>query len=183
MSISVQVRHTEELKQYERLVESLGNPSYKRELLESIGSVAESQTRRRISEEKTAPDGTPWQDWSDGYEKTRHGNQSLLQGDGGLLDSIQFYVSGNKVHVGSSLAYAVAHQNGFSGTVNVPAHTRRITQAFGKVLSFPVYQNVGAFTRAMVIPQREFLGLSDDNKTELLDVIGDFWSEVLSNAA
>ena len=30
----------------------------KAELLESIGAVAESQTRRRISDEKTAPDGT-----------------------------------------------------------------------------------------------------------------------------
>lgn len=183
MGISVQVRHLEELKRYESLIESLGNPNHKRELLESIGSIAESQTRRRISDEKAAPDGTPWQDWSAGYEKTRHSNQSLLQGDGDLLDSIQSYVSGSKVHVGSSLIYAPAHQDGFTGTVNIPAHTRRITQAFGKVLSFPVYQSVSAFTRAMDIPQRQFLGLSGDNKIELLEVIGDFWNEVLSHAA
>ena len=45
--------------------------------------------------------------------------------------------------VGSALAYAGVHQDGFSGAVRVPAHIRRITQAFGKALAFPVYQSVG----------------------------------------
>ncbi|MGL4830769.1 MAG: phage virion morphogenesis protein, partial [Vibrio sp.] len=84
-----------------------------------------------------------------------------------------------QVRVGSPLVYAGVHQDGFSGAVQVDAHTRLITQAFGKALKFPVYQSVGAFTRMMDIPQRQFLGLSRDNQTEVHDVIGDFWSEVL----
>jgi len=183
MSIAVQVHGLEALAHHQRMLEVLGSPTHKRELLETIGAVAESQTRRRISDEKTAPDGTPWQAWSAGYAKTRHGNQSLLQGDGGLLDSIEYQVNGSHVHIGSSLAYAAAQQNGFTGSVNVPAHTRRITQAFGNVLAFPVYQSVSAFTRAMDIPQREFLGLSGKNKTELLDVVGDFWQGVMRDAS
>lgn len=183
MAISVQVStRGEELARYQRLLDTLGRNDYKAELLGSIGAVVESQTRRRISDEKTAPDGTPWAPWSDAYAKTRHGGQSLLQGDGDLLDSIEYQVQRNSVRVGSPLAYAGVHQDGFSGSVQVPSHVRRISQAFGKALKFPVYQSVGSFTRMMEIPQREFLGLSSDNQTELLAVIGDFWQDVMKEA-
>lgn len=180
MGISVEVStRGEELARYQRLLDTLGRSDHKAELLDTIGAVAERQTRRRIADEKTSPDGTPWTPWSATYEKTRHGNQSLLQGDGGLLDSIEYQVQRSKVRIGSALAYAGVHQDGFDGAVRVPAHIRRITQAFGKALKFPVYQSVGAFTRQMAIPQREFLGLSRNNQTELLSVIGDFWQQVM----
>ena len=183
MAVSVEVStHGVELARYQRLLDTLGRSDHKAELLESIGAVAESQTRRRISDEKTASDGTPWAPWSTDYAKTRHGNQSLLQGDGDLLDSIEYQVQRSSVRVGSALAYAGVHQDGFSGAVQVPAHIRRITQAFGKALAFPVYQSVGSFTRQMEIPQRQFLGLSSDNQTELLAVIGDFWQDVMKEA-
>ncbi|WP_270803889.1 MULTISPECIES: phage virion morphogenesis protein [unclassified Aeromonas] len=183
MAISVQVStRGEELARYQRLLDTLGRNDYKAELLESIGAVVESQTRRRISDGKTAPDGTPWAPWSDAYAKTRYGDQSLLQGSGDLYDSIEFQVQRNSVRVGSPLAYAGVHQDGFSGSVQVPAHVRRISQAFGKALKFPVYQSVGSFTRMMEIPQREFLGLSSDNQNELLAVIGDFWQDVMKEA-
>jgi phage virion morphogenesis protein len=179
MSISVQVTGTEELQRFQRMLETLSDPKHKAELLDALGGVVESQTRRRIQDEKTAPDGSAWDDWSDSYAKSRHGNQSLLQGDGDLLDSIQYVVQANQVRIGSPLAYARVHQEGFSGAVQVDAHTRLITQAFGKALAFPVYQSVGAFSRMMNIPQREFLGLSRDNQTEVYAVIGDFMQELM----
>jgi len=184
MAVSVQVdTRGEELARYQRLLDTLGRNDYKAELLDTIGAVAESQTRRRITDEKTAPDGSPWASWSDAYAATRHGNQSLLQSSQtGLLDSIEHQVERGKVRIGSALAYAGVHQDGFSGAVKVPAHTRRITQAFGKALRFPVYQNVGSFTRQMMIPQRQFLGLSSDNQAELLAVVGDFWQDVMKEA-
>ena len=99
MAVSVEVSaHGVELARYQRLLDTLGRSDHKAELLESIGAVAESQTRRRISDEKTAPDGTPWAPWSTDYAKTRHGNQSLLQGDGDLLDSIEYQEIG-RAHV------------------------------------------------------------------------------------
>ncbi|XDF79266.1 phage virion morphogenesis protein [Aliivibrio fischeri] len=180
MGISVQVTGAEELERYQRLVDTLSDSKHKDELLDSLGAIVESQTRRRIADEKTAPDGTAWQAWSSGYEKTRHGNQSLLQGEGDLLDSIQYIVEKNQVRIGSPLPYAGVHQDGFSGQVQVDAHTRLITQAFGKALAFPVYQSVAAFSRQMEIPQRQFLGLSSDNQTEVFAVIGDFWKEVMA---
>ncbi|WP_332832872.1 hypothetical protein [Escherichia coli] len=79
MGISVQVSGDQRLEDIRRAVEKLADGSLQAELLESIGAVVESQTRRRIIDEKSSPGGERWPDWSDGYKKTRHGNQSLLR--------------------------------------------------------------------------------------------------------
>ncbi len=178
MAIDVQVTGTQELQRFQNMLQALADPKHKPELLDALGAVVESQTRRRIQNEKTAPDGSDWPAWNESYAKTRHGNQSLLQGEGDLLDSIQYVVERNQVRIGSPLAYARSHQDGFSGAVQVSAHQRLLRQAFGKALRFPVYQNVSGFTRMMNIPQREFLGLSRDNQTEVYAVIGDFFQEL-----
>ena len=180
MAVSVNVQtQGPDLADYQRLLDTLGRSDHKAGLLKNIGSEVEDQTIRRIEKEKTAPDGSAWAPWTEDYKKTRHGGNSLLQGEGALLDSIEYQVQRNSVRVGSALAYAGVHQDGFSGAVQVPAHIRRITQAFGKALAFPVYQSVGSFTRQMEVPQRQFLGLSSDNQTELLAVIGGFWQDVM----
>lgn len=179
MGISVEVMGAEKLAQIRMAIEKLSDSSLQQELLESIGAVVESQTRRRISNEKSSPAGEKWQPWSDSYGKTRHGNQSLLQGNGDLMDSIQYITERGRVRVGSPLAYAAGHQDGFSGSVSVSAHKRLITQAFGRALKHGVWQSVGAQKRMMNIPQREYLGLSSENSEELMHVIGDFWQGVL----
>lgn len=81
-------------------------------LLEGIGAEIESQTRRRIAIDKASPANDPWPDWSAEYAETRHSGQSLLQGDGHLLDSITYEVQGDNVLVGSPLIYAATHQYG-----------------------------------------------------------------------
>lgn len=179
MGISVEVIGAEKLQQMRLAIEKLSDSSLQQELLESIGAVVESQTRRRISDEKTSPAGERWEEWSEGYRKTRSGNQSLLQGNGDLLDSIQYIVERSRVRVGSPLSYSGVHQDGFAGSVPVSAHKRLIHQAFGRVLKHPVWQTVGSHNRQMNIKQREYLGLSTANSDELMHVIGDFWKEVL----
>lgn len=179
MGISVKVMGAEKLAQIRLAIEKLSDNSLQEELLESIGAVVESQTRRRISDEKSSPSGEKWQEWSEAYRKTRHGNQSLLQGDGGLMDSIQYIVERGRVRVGSPLVYAAVHQDGFTGSVSVSAHKRLITQAFGRALKHGVWQSVGAHKRQIDMPQREYLGLSSENSEELMHVIGDFWQGVL----
>ncbi|BBV67845.1 Mu phage tail completion protein GpG [Klebsiella sp. STW0522-44] len=179
MGISVEVMGAEKLAQIRLAIEKLSDRSLQEELLENIGAVVESQTRRRISDEKRSPAGEKWQEWSEGYRKTRHGNQSLLQGNGDLLDSIQSIVERGRVRVGSPLAYAAVHQDGFAGSVSISSHKRLITQAFGRALKHGVWQSVGAHKRTMNIPQREYLGLSSENSEELTQVISDFWQGVL----
>jgi phage virion morphogenesis protein len=81
-------------------------------LLEGIASEIASQTKRRISTEKTSPEGVAWAAWSPKYAAKRHSGQSLLMGEGNLVDDIQYQVSGNEGVVGSSLIYAATHQIG-----------------------------------------------------------------------
>ena len=66
------------------------------DLMESIAILGESQTRRRISDEKTAPDGTPWKPNAEGT--------SILQRTGqNLLASVAFTFSADEAVVGRSL--------------------------------------------------------------------------------
>ena len=123
-----------------------------RPLLEALGAEIESQARRRISEEKTSPIGEPWPDWSSGHAKTRHAGQSLLQGGGGLLDSIQSAVRPDLVETGSNLAYAAIQQ--FGGEPSM---------APGPA----------------AIPAREYLGIGPENEIELDAVLDEWASRIL----
>ncbi len=53
--------------------------------------------------------------------------------------------------------YAAAHEYGLRGTVQVPAHTRTITQAFGHSLRNPREVNVSAHPMRMNLPERSYL--------------------------
>lgn len=81
-------------------------------LLEAVGAEVESQTRRRLAEEKRGPDGEPWPPWSAAYAAGRHGGHSLLRGEGGLLDSIRHEAGPEEAVIGSNLVYAAIHQFG-----------------------------------------------------------------------
>lgn len=124
----------------------MSRPDQLVDLLENIGALVESQTRRRIQEEKSGPDGKGWQAWSDRYARNRPGGRSLLQSEGGLLDSIQYLVTGGDVEVGSNLIYAA-------------------TQQYGDT--------------ARSIPARPFLGISDENKGEIDELLQDHYRDLL----
>ena len=107
-----------------------------------IGALIEDQTKLRIADEKTAPDGTRWAPWSARYAATRNtGNairHSLLVGEGDLRDSIQNFTPGTAAVVGTPLIYGATHQFGSAN---------------------------GA------IPARPYLGLSDDNRLAIEDLV------------
>ncbi len=113
-------------------------------LLEALAGEVESQTRRRIGETKTDPDGVPWPEWAPATKRQRHGGQSLLQMEGELLDSIQSTVDGGDILVGSILPGAATHQFGSDpdGGRNIPA--------------------------------RAYLGIGADDLTELEAVVADW---------
>ncbi len=124
-------------------------------LLEALAAEVESQTRRRIEQEKSAPDGAPWPEWSGDYAATRHGGQSLLRSEGGLLDSIQSAVSPDLAETGSNLVYAALHQLG--GTADM---------APGPA----------------AVPARPWLGISADDERDLDAVIGDHFESFIEEA-
>lgn len=81
-------------------------------LLEDLAGVLEAQTKRRISDEKRAPDGTPWRPWSAAYRKTRRAHHSLNVDTGNLLDDVFGEVAGaTQVRVATSRSYAGAVQS------------------------------------------------------------------------
>ena len=87
-------------------------------LIRAIGSEGAVQTRRRIFEEKTDPNGNGWLPWSPRYAATRRPGNSLLIDTHDLVDSIDSYADGNTAVVFSDVVYAGTHQDGHG---NVPA--------------------------------------------------------------
>jgi phage gpG-like protein len=77
--------------------------------------------------------------------------------------------SGNfRAKVGTNVRYARAHEEGFSGSVQVPEHSRRQTVAWGKIMREPKVVTVRAHSMQMNIEARPFLRPS---LTENLDRI------------
>ena len=72
-------------------------------------------------------------------------------GKGGL-----YRLKGNTLEIGTNLPYGRAHEFGFSGTVQVAAHSREVKVVFGRYRGF-LRQNVQAHSRKMRIPPRPFL--------------------------
>lgn len=148
MSVSLQV----DLSGVERLAKRLERLRHldTRGLLDEIGAAVESQTRRRIAEEKESPEGQPWQAWSERYRLTRRGDKSLLMDEGELHDSITYALGlgGDFAEVGSNRVDAAIHQ--FGGQAG-----RR-----------------GSAT----IPARPYLGLSEGNLDDLARLVDD-WAD------
>ena len=118
-------------------------------LMSAIAFEAENQTRRRVTDEKSAPDGTPWPAWSDNYAATRGGGHSLLDGGGDLVDSITSESGDDWAEWGSNLPYFAIHdQGGTSDMAPGPA----------------------------AVPQRQMLGLSESNEGDIQMIVDD-WIE------
>jgi phage virion morphogenesis protein len=90
-------------------------------LLDVVGATVESQTRRRIQDDKESPKGVAWPAWSEDYSAKRPEGRTLLMNEDHLLDSITFIRDGSKgVKVGSNMIYAATHQFGDEDR-NIPA--------------------------------------------------------------
>lgn len=118
-------------------------------ILDKLGALGETQTKRRIASEKTAPSGAAW-------PANRTGT-SILVRDGHLRDSIHHVTQGDAaVRWGSGLIYAAIHQVG--GTIR-PVRARAL-----------VFQGADGgliFARAVTIPARPYLGISAANAAQI----------------
>lgn len=121
-------------------------------MLEAMGATVESQTRRRITSEKTAPDGAAW--------KPNRSGTSILLRSGHLLASIHYRTGGSEVRVGSGIVYAAIHQLG--GTIRPVNAPKLVFQGSSGGL---------VFANQVTIPARPYLGVSADNRVELERVL------------
>ena len=93
-------------------------------------------------------------------QQTKLAGEVLAVRSGSLKSSIDVRMderpTGISATVFSDSDYAHAHEFGFTGTVNVKASLRRITEAFGRSISTKTI-DVRAHSRAMDLPERSFL--------------------------
>lgn len=138
-----------------RLVSGLGDFE-RRDLLSSIGGLGVSQTRRRITNEKTAPDGTPW-------VPNREGTPTLVRSGENLLNSVEWIAGADEVQWGAGWEHAHVHQHGMTIT---PKTAKRLAFMSGGAMRF---------AKKVTIPARPFVGLSRDNIDELEEFVSDFF--------
>jgi phage gpG-like protein len=75
-------------------------------LKRQVGKMLVAQTVRRISVEKTSPEGRPWKAWTTEYARTRGSGHSLLIDTGALLNSIKARVTKDGAAVTSDRKFA-----------------------------------------------------------------------------
>ncbi|WP_304333729.1 phage virion morphogenesis protein [Conchiformibius steedae] len=136
-----------------RLSVQLGNL---RPVMGGIGGILAESTAARIRESKTAPDGSPWAEWTERTRAMRTRKDGTVSGSlllqsgmqGGLLRTITYEASQDSVVVGSGKHYAAYLQQG---------------------------------TRRMVA--RPFLGLSAQDYRDIDELLADFLSGAIGGTA
>jgi len=124
------------------------------ELLEGIGSKVESQTKRRIMSEKTAPDGSAWE--------SNNADNPVMVLTGALHDDIAYEVAGDTVLTGASLVYAAQRQ--FGGIIKAKDGGKLVFTVNGQKVAVDQVEQ----------PGRAYLGLSGDNSNEIETMVADF---------
>ncbi|MBI1407299.1 MAG: phage virion morphogenesis protein [Caulobacter sp.] len=119
---------------------------------------------RHNFEEQKAPDGTPW---TPSVRAKLQGGVTLVE-HGILRDSFHDDAGENFASVSTADVRAATFQFGRLKQEPVAAHTRRITQAFGRPLRAPVFQSVGAHTRNPNIVARPMMGVSAADEAEII---------------
>ncbi len=129
------------------------------ELMSAIGAMGEMQTRRRISAEKTSPDGAAW-------PPNLKGTSILMETGQNLLASIAHSSSAEQAEWGASWEFAHVHQE---GAVITPKNARYLAVP---AAAFGAGDGV-RFAKSVTIPARPFVGISDDNAQEIIDLVTD----------
>lgn len=145
------VNDAEILAALNRLFQTVQNP---RPALLEIGETLLESTKQRFSTKK-APDGSAWDDNSDVTIGIKGRNDPLIGGDRGtddqgagggrLNDQLNYEIFSDGLDIFNTMEYAAMQQ--FGGTKDEFSHL------WGD------------------IPARPFLGVSDDDKTELLAIL------------
>lgn len=134
------------------------------ELVAEIVQLGEAQTRKRIESGGPAPDGTPW-------KPNYAGTPILMQTGRHLHDSIASFAQGETGEWGAAWEFAHVHQEGMV-----------ITPKNGAALKF-WFQKGGfvefVMAKQVTIPARPFVGVSDEDATEIRELVTDYLGRLL----
>lgn len=138
------------------------------QLLANFGTYLESATIERFDTE-TAPDGSKW---TQSIRAREEGGKTLTDSSQ-LRSSITHNVLPGGVEVGTNKIYAGVHNDG--AVIRAKA---------GGKLKFALPGGLGfAQVDQVTIPQREFLGIGDEDETELLALADDYLDFAQAGAA
>lgn len=122
-------------------------------LMQAIGGILETSTRQRF-EDEISPNGVAWAILMPATVKAKNGFTGILKGspnqgsnsmEGGLMHSIRWEVSSDSLILGTDKPYGKYHQ---TGTQKANGETKMVA--------------------------RPFLGLSNQDKSDIGDLINDF---------
>ena len=122
--------------------------------MDEIGSYMENSTKARF-QSGVGPDG---QAWKISARAEAEGGQTLVHKTH-LRDSIQYIASADEVEIGTNLIYAAIHQ--FGGVIR-PKNAKKLK--FKGVKGWAVVDQV-------VMPERPFIGASEEDEAELAHII------------
>lgn len=147
-----------------------------RPTMDRIGMALESSTIDRF-DKGVSPDGVAWP----ASERVLLAGGKTLVDRGHLRGSITHNADGSSVEVGSNLVYAAVHQAGFDGPVVVKAHSRAFKMVFGHPYSGVA--EVRSHQRKMNMPARPFLGLSVDDRLDVVAIVQDDYADAVARVA
>lgn len=135
-------------------------------LLKSIAYYGESSTRERFSTE-TDPAGNKWKQ---SLRAKRDGGKTLDQD--GYLANINSTADDQKAEWGSNRIYAAIHQ--FGGTIKPKS---------AKALHFQIPGLGWVMRKQVTLPARPYLGISNDDQENILDLVNKHISGLIRGAA
>ena len=151
----------------------------KRSILRQIGEELVASTDERFGSMQ-APDGAPWKPLHPRTIRQKRNKQKILTERGLLRGSIHHELNGDTLEVGTDRKYGAIHQ--FGGVVKIPARTQTVKVGtkgknkgrFMKAKSKAAHAIERTFTipaHDVTIPARPFLGLSSDDKEEIVEIV------------
>ena len=156
----------------------------RRKALATIGEKIVSATHQRFQDE-TGPDGKRWQRLSPRTAnkrtgKGRRGYNRILRDSLALSGDISSEADSEKVVVGTNIKYAAIQQLG--GTIEKPARRQTIyqrydaksgslNQRFVKPARSNFMRDVDVKAHTITIPARPYLGISDEDRKDILEII------------
>lgn len=156
----------------QRVMDISRNP---RPVLKEVGSAVADSTRMRFIEQK-APDGTPWKPLKAltiSRRRKKGKDAKALLDTGRLRNSITYLVGGDFVEVGTSVKYAPTHQ--FGARMGQYGRYYQLSRLKYGEKDFRRYAGMrkGHPIPWGNIPARPFLGLSEEDKQEVLSICAD----------
>ena len=163
-------------RELDQLIERLGSlQTPLSDIAEYLHLSVDGRARRQV-----APDGSPWAPLSPRTLARKKGNKTLRE-SGALLDTLRHQVSNDELQFGTDRPYGAIHQ--FGGKIEHAARSQQVYfrekggvvgNRFVKKRKSNFAQWVTHGARTTQMPARPYLGLSNEDETEVMEIVATY---------